>query len=354
MPVDPPAVSVRAANPPAVSVRAVNPRAVERRLLKLAAWFLARGPATREDVYAEFPKDYRGTPAGMEKMWTRDKGHLQELGIPLHFSEDDGGTYSIEPGSFYLPRLSLSPAEAAVLTTAAQAALRDPEHPLHDDLESALRKLLVGGAGLPPRAPALEGAGLPPAPEGLRKRLALVVDAVEERKRLHLSYWVPARDELTERDVDPYGYALRGGEWLLVGHCHLRGGTRIFYLGRARALKLAPAGRPAPHFEVPEGFDMRKWSRQFPWEYLAHEPRAATVRFTGSLAKIAATLLPGAKLAAEPEGVRVARLEVRNLDGLARQCLAWGPEAELLEPAEGRERARVMLRALRPTTGDAA
>jgi proteasome accessory factor B len=42
----------------------------------------------------------------------------------------------------------------------------------------------------------------------------------------------------------------------------------------------------------------------------------------------------------------VARLEVRNLRGLVRQALAWGPEAELLEPAEGRAMAREMLATL--------
>ena len=45
-------------------------------------------------------------------------------------------------------------------------------------------------------------------------------------------------------------------------------------------------------------------------------PREATVRFTGSLAKIAPRLVPGAKLATAPDNSRVARLVVRNLDGL--------------------------------------
>ena len=43
---------------------------------------------------------------------------------------------------------------------------------------------------------------------------------------------------------------------------------------------------------------------------------------------------------------RLARLEVRNLRGLVRQVLAWGLEAELTEPAEGRAMACEMLRPL--------
>jgi len=37
---------------------------------------------------------------------------------------------------------------------------------------------------------------------------------------------------------------------------------------------------------------------------------------------------------------------VRNLRGLVRQALAWGPEAEILEPPEGRQMAREVLASL--------
>ncbi|HTO76500.1 MAG TPA: WYL domain-containing protein, partial [Thermoanaerobaculia bacterium] len=66
------------------------------------------------------------------------------------------------------------------------------------------------------------------------------------------------------------------------------------------------------------------------------------------LAPMAARLLRGAKVTAASGGARVAALSVRNLEGLVRQVLAWGPEAEIVEPDEGRVIAREMLRKLRP------
>jgi predicted DNA-binding transcriptional regulator YafY len=36
----------------------------------------------------------------------------------------------------------------------------------------------------------------------------------------------------TEREVDPYGVMHREGYWYTVGHCHLRGGMRLFRLDR--------------------------------------------------------------------------------------------------------------------------
>ena len=333
----------------------VNEKAAERRLIKLAAWFLARGePATREDVYEAFPDDFVGTAAAKEKKWSRDKRDLQQLGVPLRFVEelDEKGAYTIEPGSFYLPRLEFTAAEAAVLQTAARAALGDPDHPLHDDVEGALRKLLLGAAGLPPRAATLEAAREPAAPPQLRRWLSTIADAIEERRTLHLDYWVPARDELTTRDVSPYGYAWRRGEWILVGWCHLRKSVRVFYLRRVRALGSAKLKKQPPHYEIPADFDVRTWSRQETWDYFAHPPEEATVRFRGSLAKIAPKLLPGARLSTSPDNSRIARVVVRNLDGLVRQCLAWGPEAEIVAPEAGRARAREILDALAGAGGE--
>jgi proteasome accessory factor B len=96
-------------------------------------------------------------------------------------------------------------------------------------------------------------------------------------------------------------------------------------------------------FDIPEGFDIRRWSRQQIWDYDVAAPTPATVRFRGPLAGIAQHLLPGASLTSDGEGGRVARLDVRNLRGLVRQALAWGPDAEVTSPPEARAMAREIL-----------
>lgn len=325
-----------------------KPAAAEARLLKLAAWLVARGePVTRAQIYAAFPDDYTGGDAAREKKWTRDKNDLHRLGIPLVFEEGEGeeGAYLVETGACTLPRLEFSPEEAAVLWTAGQAALRTEDHPLSEDLETALRKLAVGAKGLPPRAALLEADWGAAPPSSAGKWLGVLADVVERRKRLRIGYR-KADGSVTERLVDVYGYAWRRGHWIFVGHCHLRGGVRMFYLDRVRAMRIAPAQARGADFPVPAEFDIRAWSRQETWEYFEHDPRDAAVRFRGSLAALAPKLLPRATLTREPDGTRLARLRVCNLPGLVRQALAWGPEAELLEPAEGRALAREILASL--------
>lgn len=56
--------------------------------------------------------------------------------------------------------------------------------------------------------------------------------ALEGRRRLHLRYLVTARDEATERDVDPMRLVSADGRWYLEGWCHRAEDTRLFRLDR--------------------------------------------------------------------------------------------------------------------------
>lgn len=338
-------------SPATMPSRRKKPSRTEARLLGVVSFILSQPePVTRQQIYDALPEDYAGSQAANEKKFTRDKDALRRLGFVLEteeISSDDGQVaYFIDPCSYALPALELGPDEAAAVWAAGASALRFSDHPLREDLEAALRKLVVGAKGLPPPRAAPDEL----ATEADRKAnqlLERLVDAWERRKRVKLTYWRVDSNEEVEREVDVYGWASRRGEWLFAGHCHLRGSVRVFYLSRVRSLKVNPRKPAAPDYRIPADFDVRRWSRQQVWEYLVHPPVAATVRFHGSLAAIARQLLPGARVATDAEGARVARLEARNLRGLVRQVLAFGPEAELMEPAEGRALAREMLASLR-------
>jgi predicted DNA-binding transcriptional regulator YafY len=70
----------------------------------------------------------------------------------------------------------------------------------------------------------------PQAPARSEALLTLAA-AVGERRRVRLRYR-SGRPRETEREVDPYGVMHREGYWYAVGHCHLRGGVRLFRLDR--------------------------------------------------------------------------------------------------------------------------
>jgi proteasome accessory factor C len=76
--------------------------------------------------------------------------------------------------------------------------------------------------------------------------------ALDEKRRLHLSYWVPGRDETTERDVDPMRLALADGRLYLEGWCHRAESVRLFRLDRIARVTLLDVSA-----EVPQGAQAR-------------------------------------------------------------------------------------------------
>ena len=56
--------------------------------------------------------------------------------------------------------------------------------------------------------------------------------ALAARRRVHLRYYVPGRDEATERDVDPMKLLVVEGRTYLEGWCRLAEGVRTFRLDR--------------------------------------------------------------------------------------------------------------------------
>lgn len=75
--------------------------------------------------------------------------------------------------------------------------------------------------------------------------LATLRDALARKRRLHLRYLVPARDESTERDVDPMRLTSADGRWYLEGWCHRSDDVRLFRLDRIEeATVLKVPGEP--------------------------------------------------------------------------------------------------------------
>ncbi|MGA9524056.1 MAG: WYL domain-containing protein [Myxococcaceae bacterium] len=328
-----------------------NP-APEQRLLSLAAFLLMQeDPIPWSRIREEFHLFYGGSPEAAEKKWTRDKQSLLEVGIPIeHLNGELGGDggYVIRPEAFQLRDLHLSPDEAAVLWTAANAAARMHEHPWRRHVSNACDKLRAACRGLPPGS---SSDALPVRhPERadrahLKRIVERIGEAVRKRKRVTLEYYTVSRGEAKTREVDIYGFAWRRGVWLFAGFCHLRQELRVFYVDHVRQLTLNEKKPAERDYEIPQDFDIGTFSRQQPWEFWLHAPLEAEVHLRGALAPIAERLLPGGRIeqSDSPTEVRVRLSGVRNLSALVRCVLSFGPEAELVSPERGRELARQML-----------
>ncbi len=77
--------------------------------------------------------------------------------------------------------------------------------------------------------------------------LTQLQDALARGRLVHLSYYVPGRDETTERDVDPMRLLVVEGRTYLEGWCRLAEAVRLFRLDRVLGLQVRdePASVPA-------------------------------------------------------------------------------------------------------------
>jgi len=160
---------------------------------------------------------------------------LREMGIPVEAELGRYGAYSLRSG-YRLPPMMFTDEEALALALGLLTARHLGLAGVAPAVEGALAKLeRVMSEALRGRVRALQetvslAAARPQAPARSEALLTLAA-AVGEKRRVRLRYRSGSSRE-TEREVDPYSVMHREGYWYAVGHCHLRGGMRLFRLDR--------------------------------------------------------------------------------------------------------------------------
>src|SRR4051794_20845694 len=123
--------------------------------------------------------------------------------------------------------LRLTTDEAVALVVALKTLLELPGLAEREAVSRALAKVsaAAGHAGdlVTPVAVSVDAR---------EEALAVVREGLERRRALHLHYYVPSRDERTERTVDPMRLILVDGRWYLEAWCRRAEGVRLFRLDR--------------------------------------------------------------------------------------------------------------------------
>ncbi len=299
------------------------------RLLTMVPWLLDRQGVPLAEAAAHF--------AISEAELVKDLELLFVCGTPGHLPDDlieaeweSGRVYLGNADPISRPvRLGLD--EAVALLAGLRTLAEVPG--LHDRavVERVLQKISdAAGEGAAAAADAVSvdlAAGLP------AEVLVAARRALAGRRRLHLVYLVPSRDEATERDVDPIRLYALDGHWYLEGWCHRAEAVRRFRLDRvARIEVLEVDGVPPPEAARPES----------PEELFHPSPEDLLVTLD---------LHPGSRWVAEqylvesrderPDGVLRVGLRVATPDWVPRLVLARGGEVEVVAPPElARECAR--------------
>ena len=329
------------------------------RLLNLVAFLLkSHQPVSigriRESVVGY--RDERGDRASLERRFERDKAALRDLGVPLKFLTEDepgGPGYVIPRDAYFLPRLQLTPSEAAILALAGRFLLAGAAGPVSDALSSALRKLqfdspIPGGI----RETAEEHFLFHPSFAGEHKRIAAgpgaqqqanlrqLTAAVLHRRAVEFSYYSIGNDRLARRTVLPYGIGFSDGHWYLVAYDRARKDIRVFRTDRVRGgVERLHADSVQPEYELPAGFRVQDHVGVPPWLFGKAVSTPVRIRLDADVAfMVRLRPAPGDQWEERPDGSAVLTRQATHLDSLLHWVLGFGHHAEALDPPEFRRR----------------
>lgn len=300
------------------------------RLLALAPYLQTRGEVPLHEVAADFGV----TPAQMLK----DLRVLFMCGLPGYgpgdlidinveaLEDDPDGLVRVDNAEFLARPLRLGSNEASALIVALHALLDASPAGSRDVVERTLAKLEeAAAAGSTP----LVDVHLPrlrPAVEGAR---AALDDAISRNRQVRLEYYVPTRDETTQRVVDPIAVTLTDGRAYLDAWCHLAEDRRLFRVDRITGLEVLDAPRVAHDLE-PRDLSAGLF-----------EPGPADLRARVLLSpemRWFAEYYPVLTTQDTADGGLEVTLAVSDERWLLRLALRFGPGLTVLEPVELRAR----------------
>ncbi|WP_199433899.1 helix-turn-helix transcriptional regulator [Qaidamihabitans albus] len=303
------------------------------RLLSVLLLLQNRGRMTADELAGELEVSVRTV--------YRDIEALSAAGVPVYADRGRTGGYQLVAG--YRTRLTgLSEEEAQALAlaglpvAAAELGLGTVLTAAQLKLYAALPEELRTRAGRVAERFHLDVPGWHRGIESL-PQLAPVAEAVWQERRIRVRYrrW---DDSAVERVLEPLGLVLKAGTWYLAARCD--GTERTYRVSRIDELEQAEP------FVRPEGFDLagywREWSERFERRLY---PRTALVR----LSPLGRDLVPfylgavGARALRETtdepdeDGWLLVELPVEQGAPALGELLHFGPELQVLEPAELRE-----------------
>lgn len=209
------------------------------RLLAMVPYFLARPGIPTAEAAADF--------GITEKQLIKDLDLLWVCGLPGHGPGDlidlnyEGSTVSIIFDAGMSRPLRLSAEEALVLVVALRTLAETPGLADSEAVQRALAKVETAAGG------AVDDATVAIALDSEQLRLPVLQRALDEQRALALRYYTAARDETSERTVDPLRLFEADGRHYLEAWCRSAEGVRVFRIDRIEDVQLLdePAAPPA-------------------------------------------------------------------------------------------------------------
>jgi proteasome accessory factor C len=160
-------------------------------------------------------------------------GDLIDVDLDALEDPDGDGVIRVSNADYLARPLRLTPTEASALIVALRALRDGCDDETREVVDRVLGKLETAAAE---GAAALVDVG--DRVDELASLRAQLAGAVEQRRQVRLTYYVPSRDEESERVVDPHALVSATGFDYLDAWCHLAEAPRLFRLDRIHSAEV--------------------------------------------------------------------------------------------------------------------
>jgi proteasome accessory factor C len=229
-----------------------GPTATDRlqRLLALVPYVVSRNVVGMADTAAAFGISERELVDDLNMLWCVELRSPDPY-CPIDLSYEGGEIVVSEAEAMDRP-LRLGVDEACALLVALRMLAELPSIGDGSALSRTIAKLeaAAGAAGSPSAQVAVHVDDLTS-----QSVTAHVTEALNRGRRLHISYYVPGRDEATERDVDPMRLLVVEGRSYLEGWCRRANAVRLFRLDRVLAIQVLDVAKDVPPSAEPVDVD---------------------------------------------------------------------------------------------------
>jgi proteasome accessory factor C len=228
------------------------PTATDRlaRLLALVPYVVSRQAVGMAETAAAFGVSERQLVDDLNMLWCVELRSPDPY-CPIDLSYEGGEIVISEAESIDRP-LRLGVDEASALLVALRMLAELPGMGDRSALGRTIAKLeaAAGAAAMPSAQVAVQ------VDDGAASAvLAQVTAALTGGRRLHLSYYVPGRDEATERDADPMRLVMVDGRRYLEAWCRSAAAVRLFRLDRILAIEVLDVAAQVPPQAEPVDVD---------------------------------------------------------------------------------------------------
>ncbi|HEX3706825.1 MAG TPA: WYL domain-containing protein [Mycobacteriales bacterium] len=290
------------------------------RLLALVPWLLAHPDTAVADVAKEFGVAEAQIRADVNLLWM--------CGLPGYGPGDlidvewRGDRVTLSNAETIQRPLRLTPDEALALISALRALSGVPGIVSTAAIDRALAKLESAAGG----TTATDKVVIAPTSSADTAVVTTITDALARARRVHLRYWVPARDEATERDVDPIRLFTSDATAYLSGWCHAVEDLRTFRLDRVLEATLLDEPAHVPDDVRARAFDAELFTP-------SSEDRLVTLSLDPA-ARWAADYYQCDEIEERGDGGLVVKLRARDDAWIRRLALGFAGVATLTDPPE--------------------